>query len=372
MKRLLIKASGITNPIWRGYNSGVGRSTYLLLDSFSKISNLPFELMVYVNGVSSLNFKFYNWPFKHYRFPIPEKFGCKMTKIEALYRTLLMKNDLLHIPHNLDTVLPKEKYVVTLHDVIGYDQAKQNEDKRLIKHWEYMAKNAVGVMTCSNFSKMEIVNKLKVDSRKVTVAYWGVSHDKFHIENHEWIKNKLHSLGICFPYFLSVSCAHPRKNMRILLKAYKNFIENKHEHRLILVWSNPPKDLLQIYAKEIANHQIIFLDYISDDDLLALYNGATCTMYPTRSEGFGFPILESFACGTPVMTCKNTSLTEIGKDVAIYVGEDNIDEMVAVMKAFENNSYDMDNFSKKSRSLVENFSWENTVNKYIDFYNKYL
>ena len=162
------------------------------------------------------------------------------------------------------------------------------------------------------------------------------------------------------------------EKLELRCRSDKNFIENKQEHRLILVWSNPPKDLLQIYAKEIANHQIIFLDYISDDDLLALYNGATCTMYPTRSEGFGFPILESFACGTPVMTCKNTSLTEIGKDVAIYVGEDNIDEMVAVMKAFENNSYDMDNFSKKSRSLVENFSWENTVNKYIDFYNKYL
>ena len=115
-----------------------------------------------------------------------------------------------------------------------------------------------------------------------------------------------------------------------------------------------------------------FLNSVSDDDLRALYCGATCTMFPTRSEGFGFPILESFACGTPVMTCRNTCLEEVGQDVAFYVGEDNLDEMVNVMMRFEHSEYDKNKFIVDSKRVVDRFSWENTAREYINFYQKYL
>jgi len=371
MKSLLIKASGITNPSWRGYNSGVGRSTYLLLDALSK-KTLPFELQVYVNGLSSVYFDFFDWPFKHHKFPVPEKFGCKMTKIEPYYRSVLMKNDLLHIPHNLDTVLPSEKYAVTLHDVIGYDKAVSEGDKYEISRWRNMAQNAVGIMTCSEFSKAEIINKLNVSEDKVSVAYWGICRDKFYMEDSEAVHTRLQNIGIEFPYFVSISCSHPRKNIRTLLKAFRRFNESRPLHRLVLVWSNPPKDLLEEFSKEINEKRVIFLDYVSDKDLLTLYNGATCTMYPTRAEGFGFPILESFACGTPIMTCRNTCLEEVGRDVAIYVGEDDIDEMANVMNMFEQNQYDKTAFLKKAAALLNDFSWDNTADQYIEFYNKYL
>lgn len=371
MKTLLIKASGITVPSWRGYNSGVGRSTYLLLDALSKIDDIPFDMEVYVDGLSSIGFDFYNWNFRHHIFPLPEKYGCKKTKLEPWYRTHFMKNDLLHIPHNIDAVLPNEKYVVTFHDVIAYDNAiKTGNIIEQIK-WIDMAKNAVGIITCSNFSKGEIVNKLNVPEEKVSVVYWGTAIDKFYSDIEE-TKTRLKALGIDYPYFVSISCAHPRKNIRVLLEAYKKFLQTNPEHRLVLVWSNPPADLLQKYAKEIENKKIIFLNYVTDADLRALYEGATCTMFPTRSEGFGFPILESFACGTPIMTCRNTCLEEVGQDAAIYVGEDAIDEMVDVMKMFEGANYDLNAFDFKSKRVINSFSWENTARNYISFYQKYL
>ena len=98
-------------------------------------------------------------------------------------------------------------------------------------------------------------------------------------------------------------------------------------------------------VKKYLKKKIIFLSYVSDETLLSLYNGASVTLFPTLSEGFGFPILESFACGTPVMTCRNTSLPEVGGDVALYVGENDIDEMVDVMRLFENMKYDTEEFN---------------------------
>lgn len=235
-----------------------------------------------------------------------------------------------------------------------------------------MAQNAVGIMTCSEFSKAEIINKLNVSEDKVSVAYWGICRDKFYMEDSEAVHTRLQNIGIEFPYFVSISCSHPRKNIRTLLKAFRRFNESRPLHRLVLVWSNPPKDLLEEFSKEINEKRVIFLDYVSDKDLLTLYNGATCTMYPTRAEGFGFPILESFACGTPIMTCRNTCLEEVGRDVAIYVGEDDIDEMANVMNMFEQNQYDKTAFLKKAAALLNDFSWDNTADQYIEFYNKYL
>lgn len=372
MKKLLIKASGITSPRWRGYNSGVGRSTFMLLEALAKKKNIPFDIEVYVNGLSSIGFDFYNWPFKHSSFPIPERFGCKNTKLEPFFRSHFMKNDLLHIPHNIDTIAKNERYVVTLHDIIAYDNAIKYNNQIVIKQWRKMSTEAVGIMTCSNFSKSEIVNKLNIDSELVSVVYWGASTDKFYKENQEITKSRLLKLGIDFPYFVSVSCAHPRKNIRMLLKAYRQFIASNPEHRLVLVWGNVPSDILSEYAKEIKDKKLIFLDYISDDALRSLYTGATATMFPTRNEGFGFPILESFACGTPIMTCRNSCIPEVGKDVALYVGEDNIDEMTDIMKLFEYGAYDYNTFIKQSENLIKEFSWANTADHYIDFYAKYI
>lgn len=372
MKKLLIKAIGITNPLWRGYNSGVGRSTFLLLDALAKIKNLPFEIEVYTNGISSIGYKFNNWPFKHFSFPIPENFGCHKTSLESMFRKNFLHNDLFHIPHNYDKTFKDEKYVVTLHDVIGYDTALKEQNTYEINKWLNIAKNASGIVTCSNYSKNEIVNKLNVDPDKISVIYWGISLEKFHKESINITKKKLEEIGINFPYFVSVSCAHPRKNVRTLLKAYREFAKSNPKHKLVLVWGNPPTDILNEYNKEISEKKIIFLRYVSDEILLSLYNGASLTLFPTLSEGFGFPILESFACGTPIMTCRNTSLPEVGGDVALYVGEKNIDEMVDVMNMFENNTYNYDNFLRESQIHIKRFSWENTAKEYVKFYTKYL
>ena len=172
-KKILIKASGITAPSWRGYNAGVGRSTLMLLKSLAKISNLPFDIEIYASGLSSVGFDFHNLPFKHFSFPIPEKIGCELTRIEPFIRSKFVNYDLLHIPHNLDEVHSKESYIVTLHDVIAYDRAIANNDIKTAKKWQKMASRAKAIMTCSQYSKSEIVSKLNICPEVVSVVYWG-------------------------------------------------------------------------------------------------------------------------------------------------------------------------------------------------------
>lgn len=371
MKKLLIKASGITNPSWRGYNSGVGRSTYMLLNELSKRSINSFEIEIYVNGISSINFNFYHWNFKYSKFPVPDKIGCYYTNIEAFYRCNFKKYDLLHIPHNIDKIYKNENYVVTIHDIIAY---KQTRDNKIKKKWIEMAKNSRAIVTCSHFSKQDIINDLNIDPDKIFVIPWGIDREKFFIKGNESIYNDLKIIGIHQPYFLAVSCSHPRKNIYILLKAFSQFCVSKinQNNILVLVWNNPPKELLSEFSNEIKHGKIRFINYVDDSMLVSLYNGATATFFPSRYEGFGFPILESIACGTPIVTCKNSSLPEVGGDLAQYIDEDSIDDIVDYMKMFENNDFNIIDFRLNSESHLENFSWNKTAIDYIKFYEKHM
>lgn len=367
-KKLLIKANGIANARKTGFITGVGRSTQKLLSALNEIEDLPFDVEVYVDGTSGIGFDFYNWKFKHSIFPVPVKWGNELTNIEPLYRRYCKKYDLLHIPHNDDWVWTGERFVVTMHDVFEYDAAVANGNTAVQKKWETMAYDSVGIMTCSNYSKGEILKRFNIPEDKITVVYWGTATDIFYVEDSQVVQSRLKELGIYGKYFVSISCAHPRKNVRTLMKAYREFLSTNPEHKLVLVWGGFPEELQDEYKKEIEEGKIIILGAVSDDDLRILYNGASCTMFPTRSEGFGFPILESFACGTPIMTCRNTCLEEVGQDVALYVGEDDVEAMVDVMNMFERNEYHIDSFHEKSKSITKRFTWENTAKEYIDFY----
>ena len=107
-------------------------------------------------------------------------------------------------------------------------------------------------------------------------------------------------------------------------------------------------------------------------ELTVLYNEALATLFPSRYEGFGFPILESFACGTPVMTCRNSSLSEIGQDFAIYTKEDDIQEMANIMLEMSKGTYKTEQLTNAYIQYAQTFTWQNTAKAYISFYKKYL
>ena len=375
MKTLLIKANTIIKPKFGTdkYISGVGRSTMLLLKAFAKIDNMPFRIKLYASGLNSLGFHAATLPYEHFSFWLPQKIGTVMTSVEPYYICHFVKKDLIHIPHNFDVINKKDKYTVTIHDTCLYDIAVNDGDKYMQDLWMKSAINSVGIMTCSECSKMDIIDRFKVREDKVSVVPWGISTEIFHILDAKDIKPGLLNMGITSPYFLSVSCSKERKNMRNLLKAYRLYkMARKKTASLILLWDTPPNDILSEYSKEIQQKDIIFMHAVSDQDLIVLYNGALCTLFPSRYEGFGFPILESFACGTPVMTCRNSSLQEVGGELALYTGEDDIDTMIDIMKLFSDNEYDRESFILKTKPFLKNFSWSRTADDYIKFFNKYL
>lgn len=366
MDEILIKACGVTYRKGQ-YITGVGRSTLELMKALSKINNFPFKLYYYTTGLRANNMDRTDIDFQYFKIPFPDKI-IHITELDVLYRKYILRPNLVHIPHNYDDSYKEENLLLTIHDVWGYKNITNKKEK---KKWERAVYNASCIVTCSQYSKSMIEETFNLPCSKVVSIPWGISSD-FNKVSPAILSECKTRLNLPSRYFLSVSCSHPRKNIETLIKAFIQFNSKKREHKLVLVWSNPPKSILNLCQKNIENSDIIFLKYISDKDLVSVYNGATATFFPTRYEGFGFPILESFACNTPVVTCRNTSLPEVGGNIALYTDEDGVDEMSYYMELFENENFDLHLFREQAKNYIKRFSWENTALQYVELYKSLL
>lgn len=374
-KKLLIKVSTIFKPRFGNINyvSGIGRSTYMLLRSIAQQNNLPYKIALYGAGISSIHGRAKDLPFDYTCFPLPMKLGTDLTRLEPFYLNHIQKADLLHIPHNYDYALSKDMhFTVTMHDTCEYDTAVERHHKDRMDVWKLSAKYSKKIVTCSESSKNDIIDRFGVPEHKIVVIPWGISFDLFQRVEKKKLNMVLNKFSINEPYFFVVSCFSERKNVAKLLEAYGKFSENRSNPNIVLIWNEPPSHILSRYSREIENGKIKFIKYVSDDELVSLYSGALATLFPSRYEGFGFPVLESFACGTPVMTCRNSSLPEVGGDLAVYVDEDSIDEMVQAMEMFANSQFDIESFQGKLREHLSKFSWTKAANSYIDFFDEVM
>jgi len=374
MKKVLINTNSIVQYSSQTHLSGIGRSTFSLLKALAEMDKLPFEIVMYSQRVKSGGLEGYHFPFKTFRIPLP--LTNRFTKIiKALrLRELFSGYDLYHVPQNMDdNDINLEKTIFTIHDLMIYRFPNlfphTEQFDREIRH---LAAKCKSIVTCSESSKKDIIENWNLPEEKVTVIPWGIDRAIFYPETQAEIVKVTAEFTIEGAYFLAVSCSHPRKNIELVLKAFQIYSNENSMHKLVLVWGNPPEKLLKEYADEISSGKILFLDHIDDAELRALYSGATATLFTSFYEGFGFPILESFACHTPVVTCRNSSLIEMGSDIAHYTSETNVEELVSLLHSFDTADFMPHNFIQRVEDHLKNYTWEKTASLYIKFYLKNL
>lgn len=245
-KSILIKATNIM-PYRNGMLDGVGRSTIELIKNILAQDSSDIDVQVYCTGLKSLFFKFYGWKIKCHRLILSLRGTSKMSfLLEPLVRKYLYSYDLFHITNNYDTVYPGEKFIVTIHDLILY-----RENPQLRSTFETMAEKSRAIITCSDFSKAEIINLLHVNPDKVNVIPWGINHDLFYRRKKEEVETVKSKFGITTPYFFSCSCGSKRKNPDITLEAFAEFYTKGGRGALVLVWGNCPYELKQKYEHYI-------------------------------------------------------------------------------------------------------------------------
>ncbi len=235
----------------------------------------------------------------------------KQEGIDVLYATIAGEITYCPIPQ-----------VVTVHDLIALTFP---EDAPLGVQWNYkfrvpvILKKASSIIAVSEYTKNDIVRLYGISCDKIHTVHNGYDKDHFRHRNKPEV---LDQYGLQHKnYILYVGNAQPRKNLARLIEAF-SAIRDKIPHTLVLIGPKAPQDLLKLIAIIDKFHvvdRVKLLRYVPYEDLPVLYSGADLFTYLSLYEGFGLPVLEAMACGTPVLASNTTSVREVAGEAAVLV-----------------------------------------------------
>lgn len=348
----------------QGWLSGIGRTTKELVEALDNLDNLPFDVMLYSQNTKGVRANCMGTKFLTRHIPLPHKSWMNRWIGITHLREWTTGYDLLHIPHNFEWVKKPERTLITLHDALFFSYPDDVFNYKYYQRlYPTLAKKCCGILTCSESSKRDIMYYMDVPEEKIHVVPWGYRKDIYYPRKERQSDT---------PFFLMVSCSLGRKNSMSVIRAYEKFVKSNPSHELRIVWPNTPQSVLEYCGQPHLKNHIHICQRVDDNILGQMYSDATATFFPSRYEGFGLPVLESMACGTPVITCRNSSLPEVGGDAALYVEPDDMDTMASYMEQFEQQTIKKTEFRDRCIAQASKFSWERCARQTIEVYKQLL
>jgi glycosyltransferase involved in cell wall biosynthesis len=275
--------------------------------------------------------------------------------------------DLLHVQYVAPPICPCP-VVATIHD-LSFEHLPQLYTPR--ERWlfklaiGYTARRAARILTVSEYSARDLLATYRLPPERVVVTPEGVSALFAPVRDPARLQAVRRRYGIAREYILSVGSLQPRKNLVRLIRAYVNLRRRDEEwdHQLVIVGKKGwlYQDIFRAARQSPFGEDILFTGYVPEEDLPALYSGATVFVYPSLFEGFGLPVLEAMACGVPVITSNSSSLPEVVGEAALLV--DPYDER-ALEVALQNVVWNAElrrELSERGMRRARHFSWTRTA-----------
>jgi glycosyltransferase involved in cell wall biosynthesis len=268
-------------------------------------------------------------------------------------------SDVVHAPVYVGPLLAGCPLVVTLHDLsfIRHPGLLRSGSRLYLTLLTRLtARRACRVIAVSRHTAEEASQLLGVPSDQMDVVYHGVG-EEFRPLPTEAVEAFRRRQGLPDRYVLYVGTLEPRKNLVRLAEAFAG--SGAKGWSLVLAggmgWGCG--DLVnQIRALGMGD-RVLFPGYVADDDLPFLYNAAEVFAYPSLYEGFGMPVLEAMACGTPVLASSTSSLPEVSGDAAILVEPGRTDEIAAGLERLASDAALRQDMRERGLKRARRFDW---------------
>ncbi len=357
--------------------SGVAEYTYNLLKNLFE-SDRDNEYLLFYNAQQDVKanlprFDYENVQFKSFKYPNKLfNLSLKLFKFPKI-NDLLGGVDIFFIPNlNFIALSKKCKRVITIHDLSYEIFTHFFSPKR--KWWHkiinphYLISTCDKIIAVSKNTKNDLINLYKIPDSNIEVIHSGVDHQIYkRLERSDYRFNEIikkYQLPEKFIFFLGT--LEPRKNVEGLIEAFNQLKKNQPDWKnLNLVIAGDKgwhyQEIFELIEKSPYKNQIKYLGYIKKGEKPFLYNLAELFVFPSYYEGFGLPVLEAQACGTPVIAGLNSSFSEIAGDSAFLVNVDNITEINQAILQILNENELKDELIIKGLKNVKRFSWKKTA-----------
>lgn len=291
------------------------------------------------------------------------------------------------VTHFFNFIIPfgvKGKKICTVHD-LAFKRYPETVTLRTRRYLEYRMKKTIKradkIVVVSKFTADELTELYGVPREKIAVIYNGVDFNKY---NGSVARKKsdavLGKRELRYgEYLFYLGTIEPRKNISRMIGAYAACVKRlKAEGRTVpplvlggkLGWYYD--GILERIKSEGMEEHIKLLGYVDEDEKPALYSGALAFVFPSLYEGFGLPIAEAMACGTPVLTSDSTSLAEIAGEGAILCDPLSEDDISDGMYRLITEPDTRERLSKLGREQVKRFDWDASAEQLFELYGEIL
>ena len=253
--------------------------------------------------------------------------------------------------------------VVVIHD-LGFVETPEyivpRHRKYLCRRVPQSARRASHIIAISESTKRQLVTHYDIAPEKISVVTPAVDVNKYKPATDQEVDAVKAKYGITKPYLLYLGTIEPRKNIRSILEGYLELPEEiQSQYQLVLAGGKGWLDE-EIYelAYRLPEGSLVRTGYVVDGDEPALYTGATLFLYPSHYEGWGMQLLEAMACGTPVITARNSSLPESGGDAAAYVKTGDAKELSELIESLLKDQKRREEMVRLGTIHIKKFTWE--------------
>jgi glycosyltransferase involved in cell wall biosynthesis len=277
------------------------------------------------------------------------------------------KIDLLHGVDFSRPLAYRGRMVNTIHDLSPFadghyiPSARRTYVKALMSS---VARRSLVLITVSEFSRRQIIDRFSVEEDRVFAIAHGVTQG-----------NGAACLKADPPFLLFVGILENRKNLVRLVEAFRLLRERRRiPHRLVLAGKSGHgwEDIRAAIEKQGIGNSVDVPGYVSNEEIARLYRSAEVFVFPSVYEGFGLPVLEAMACGTPVACSNATSLPEVGGDAVVYFDPHSVEEMASAIERVIDSPSLRAELREKGLRQAAKFTWEECARKHVEVYRRVL
>ncbi len=280
--------------------------------------------------------------------------------------------DLLFVPAHVLPIVHPRRSVVTIHDLgyLYYPEAHRLLDRLYLDlSTRYNARAATHLIADSSATQRDLIEHYSIEPDKITVIYPGYDEATFQpVRDEEAIQAVKARYHIAGDYILFVGTLQPRKNLTRLIQALSN-LQSPISNLQLVVTGKKGWLYDQIFRQVESlglEGRVIFTDYVPGGDLPALLSGARLFVFPSLYEGFGLPVLEAMACGTPIVCSNASSLPEVAGNAALLIDPLDVEGLAAAMERVLDNEELQTELIERGFEQARKFSWERCARETLD------
>jgi glycosyltransferase involved in cell wall biosynthesis len=282
--------------------------------------------------------------------------------------------DLWHATEHLAPRLRRIRSVFTLHDLIfRFDPGSHLPLNRIYLNtmMPRFLRAADAVIAVSECSKRDAVHLYNTPAEKIHVIPEGVDAHFRPVRDRARLAQVREQYGLPDHFVLFVGTIEPRKNLPVLFEALASRRARGLDMWPLVIVGKPGWLVEPILARitELGLQDWVYrTGFVPDDDLPALYSAATVSVMPSRYEGFGLPVLEAMACGTPVVCSNTSSLPEVAGQAALLVAPEDVPGWADTVTRVWNDAALYGKLRERGLAQAAQFTWENAARQTLEVY----